>query len=344
MINEQQAGGEFEPQLAHLLPLELLEKVSSIPRGKPDTYGATPLDQSAAYEQQRELLEVLLELVNTNVDKIIPHEIREYMQGTFVMRFQGRADANQEKLLTALRSVEDFAHNPIALDMIQASILGHASPAELILVRGMLGMSGIEVGCVSHPYGKRIEEVAVMRQVVSDSIVLLGGDIIDDPEPRYKLKGVVVDETMETMSSATDSQAFLMTRKRDVGRMPDGTIIRERTSFILRGDAYAIPYENLQAIRALDPKSPTWQADVVRVGNLDGIAAALLKVDAFRLVIPVSSTIYAFNPKTIAEIEKKQLAAREEFRNKMEREMINRFPELLSHIDQLHKSDKSTDS
>jgi len=333
MINEQ-IGDTFESRAAQLPPLELLEKVSAIPRGEPETYGATPLDHSAAYIQQRELLEALLKLVNTDVDESIPHGIREYMRGTFVMRFQGRADANHEKFLSALHPVESFAHNPIAYDMIQRAVPGHSSPAELILVREMLDMPGIEVGCVSIPYGKRIEEVAVMRRVVRDSIELLGGYHIDNPEPRYRIKGLVVDETM---SSATDAQAFLMTRKQDVGIMPDGTIIRERTSFILRGDVYgAIPRENLKAIRALDPSSPTWQDDVVRVGDLDTIAAALLKEDAFSLVIPVSCTTYAFNPKTVAEVEAKRLAAKEALQKMREYEMVNKFPALLSHIDQLH--------
>ena len=287
---------------------EVLDSIRFIPRGEPDTFGATPLDCQATSSQQIQLLERLQKLVDKDVDVSIPASIREYMKDTLSMRFWGRATANYDKYATALRTADEFIDEPDAYAMIVDSLIGHASPAELLLVSEMLGTSGIELGCASIPYGKRIEEVSAMRAAVRTSVEALGGTPLEDQPLRYIVRGIM----NAPMWQSEQIEGFLMTRKRNIGIMPDGTIIRERTSFILRADiAGTIPESNIAAIQALDPEAPNWRADVVTAGGLDEIATDLLEADEFTLAIPVSCTIYAFNEAREAEIIRRKKAKRD---------------------------------
>lgn len=329
MFKEQEKRETSEFQLVSMPTQEQIERIRFIPRGEPLTFGATPLDAQGAYKQQAKLLQKLEKLVVEDVDESIPEELREYMRGTFAQRFWGRADANSEKYRTALRTDADCWNDPAVMEMIARAKQGFASPGELILVGEALGMQGIELGCVSHPYGKRIEWVDTMRQVVHESIVALGGTPLNNEETRFRVRGVVGGP----MWQAHEFDGFLMTRKRNIGRMPNGTIIRERTSFILRADMEGIiPEECLEAMRQLDPKSPTWRADLVAAGNLDVISEALLSMRAFSVVLPVSSTIYAFNKEREAEIQarKAEIHARQAgMAGHMEPIDFTRYPALL---------------
>ncbi len=324
---ERQSKFSREQQSPHLPPLEVFEKAATIPRGEPETFGSTPLDHGLAYTQQRELLQNLQELVDTDIPEDIPENIAEYMKDTFAARFHSRGNANHENYLTALHSCEEFADDPVASEVLSRAKLGHASPAELLLVRQMLGIRSAELACLTHPYGKRLEYITPMREAVRDSVELLGGTYDDEPETRYRVKGVVNEIQWE----ADYTEGFFMTRKRNLGVMPDGTVIRERTSFILR--RIAIPWQNLQAIRRLDAKDSTWQDEAVKVGYLSDIADVLLEADEYSLVIPVSTTIYAFNPETAALIDVRESVAHEVRRRELEKDMAERFPALLAHLD-----------
>jgi len=329
MSVERQLNFDTKPEALASPSLEILEQARDIPRGAPETFGATPLDHASAYDQQCVLLDAMGELLKTDIPSDIPEEIVKYMEDTFSARFHSRGTANHENYLTALHAEDEFQSTPVTMEMIERAKLGHASPAELLLVRETLGIRSAELACLTHPYGKRIEYIDVMRDSVRQSVELLGGSYYEDPETRYRIKGAVNERYWE----ANYSEGFFMTRKRDLGLMPDGTVIRERTSFILRSDENgALPSSNLEAIRSLDIKDKTWQDDAVRIGHLDQIAAGLLEADEFSLVIPVSTTIYAFNPETASEIETVQQEKREQRRVALQHDIQARFPALFAHM------------
>lgn len=332
MSVERQFTSSLEAASTQLLSLELLEKIRDIPCGTPETYGATPLDHASAYEQQCQLLDSLQELVDTDIPEGIPTEIAEYMRDTFAVRFHSRGIANHDNFLTALHNADEFADDPVVSDIILRAKLGHASPAELLIVRDLLGIRSAELACLTHPYGKRVEYVEPMRDAVRQSVEALGGAYFEEPTTRYRVKGVV----NEMRWDAKYTQGFFMTRKRDLGLMPDGTIIRERTSYILRSDTEgAVPGENLKAIRELDAKGGKWQDDVVRIGHLDEIAATHLAADEFLLVIPVSTTIYAFNAETAAEIAAREEQAQAQRREELQSKIQNEYPALFAHLQQI---------
>lgn len=305
MSEERQPIASNERASIIVPSFELFEKAAQIPCGEPDSYGATPLDHSLAYAQQSELLENLQHLVETDIPEGVPVNIVEHMKDTFAARFIKRGTANYENYLSSLRSCSEYQDDPVASEVLLRAKLGYASPAELLIVRKMLEIRSIELACLTHPYGKRLgenlENINEMRDVVRQSVELLQGTYDDEPETRYRVKEVV------NWKTDNFSDGFLMTRKRTLGRLPDGTIIRERTSFVIRTDENgAVPQQNIDAIKQLGATNESWQDALVRAGRLDVIAEELLSADAFDLVIPVSTTIYAFNPETARLIDIRQ--------------------------------------
>ncbi|MGV9001862.1 MAG: hypothetical protein ACOH18_02810 [Candidatus Saccharimonadaceae bacterium] len=309
MSPDYERSKEELPTSLHIVTDALLETVRNAPRGLPETYGATPLNHAAAYDQQYTLRIKLQELLEENIPSDVPAEIAAYMIDTFVSRFISRGAANQENYLSSLKSPEELGDNERLQDMITRAELGLASPSELLVVRQLLGIRSVELACLTHPYGKNIEQLEPMRQAVRDNVLLLGGEYYDEPEERYRVKGFVNDENGYT-------KGLLMTRKRTVGIMPDGTIIRERSSFVLRLDDNSV-VSNLtiaaiiKTVNQLDRKSNDWQDELVAAGHLDEICEGLLSSDKFSMAIPVSTTIYAFNPETAQLVKERAAEDRE---------------------------------
>jgi hypothetical protein len=313
----------YPPQFESLA--ELLAAATAMPKGEPHTFGATPLDHPAAYQQQREVQTELQLLVDTQIPEDIPPIIAEYIKDTFAARFQGRSTANQENYLSALHHKNDFADEPELQALFARGELGHASPAEVLIMRQVLGIRSAELACLTHPYGKRIEELAVMRQAVQQNVELLGGVYYDEPPTRYRAKALV-----GTLSREGDcSNGVLMTRKRTLGVMPDGTIIKERSSFVLRTDSLsAVAPSDVARLSTLDPWTSTWQDDAVEAGRLDEYARILLEENEFSMAIPVSSTIYAHNEAASRAINERDAYEHELRKEAFREEIAAHFPAI----------------
>lgn len=312
--------------------MELLQSTELLPIGTPLTYGATPLDRVKTLQQQLDLAERLRELTLTNVPEGIPATIVNYMQPTFSQRFHSRGEANEENYLSALLRKEDYAEYPEVVAMIERGEYGLASPSELLATRSLLGIRSIELGCVSHPYGNRIASIYDMRSAIKDHVEALGGIYDTNPEARYRVKSIICPNHENTLFKAV---GFLMTKKTTLGMMEDGTIIRERASFVLRTD---IP-EVQSRLHTMFPivRSPgnDWQDALVEAGNLSSVVDALKDNDEFTKLIPISSTIYAFNPETAQEVMKRKEVAMEERRLAHEAML----PELSQHLRELYGDD-----
>ena len=282
----------------------LLAQARELPQGTPLTYGATPLDRMATLQQQLELVKTLQVLTYHNIPDNVPMEIVDYVHTTFTKRFHNRAEANEENYMTSLyKDVPEAEYSPEILNMFKRGEYGQASPSELLLTRELRGIRSVELACLTHPYGERIkDELPEMREVVQSHVKLLGGTYFKDPETRYRVKEIVGYERGEEKPD----KAVLMTRKRTLGAMPDGTIIRERSSFVLRlDDRSAVTEDEREAMKRVNLKQPDWEDALVKAGNLDAIAEILLKANAFPWAIPISSTIYAFNTETARAIEER---------------------------------------
>ena len=313
-----------QPQFETLA--DQLEAARLAPAGTPETTGATPLNHQAAYPQQRFILSELQQMLDANEAENIPAEVVEYIKNTFEARFNGRSVANYENYFSALHSREEFADDGLLQEAIDRAEVGQATPAELMIIRSVLGIRSVELACLTHPYGTRLRpHLETMRNHVMKNVELMGGEYFQEPETRYRVKACVGEFGVQ----GDCSKGLLMTRKRTLGVLPDGTVIRERSSFVLRtDDPSIIPAEVIAQLNQLDMQAPDWQDKAVEVGQLDKIVQALLEDDLFDLAIPISTTIYAYNQEMTTLIEERDEQLRQERRNELEDELQTSYPHL----------------
>ncbi|MFZ1302182.1 MAG: hypothetical protein WAQ27_06455 [Candidatus Microsaccharimonas sp.] len=317
---QEQPFLEYTPPLDR--PVDVLLDIAALNLpGEPKTFGATPLDQLATIEQQYELLNSLSILVQ-NAPSDVPAEVAEYVRETFRNRFVARGLANDENYNTALLSSSQYEDNPEVMELIERAKRGFASPAELLLVRQLLGIRSVELACVTHPYGRRMGIlVDDMRPAVRAGILLMGGEYYEESDPRLRIKEVILAnvplEDMPAVYGLSNRErlkvaeqyggvaGILLTRKRTVGKMPDGTVIRERSSFVLRGDSLTLNPGDLQAL--IEHESETWEDTAVTAVKLDQLVLRLLSMNQYSRAIPISSTIYASNDEVAARIREREL-------------------------------------
>lgn len=281
------------------------DEAELLQRGTPLTWGATPLDRMNTLQQQLELVVTLQELTYRDIPDDVDMETVNYVHTTFTSRFHGRAEANEENYMTALNASDD-TFSPEVLSMFKRGEQGHASPAELLLTRQLKGIRSVELACLTHPYGKRIDELLEkMRETVRSQVESMGGSYYENPETRYRVKEIIGYEK----GKEEFDKGVLMTRKRTLGIMPDGTIIRERSSFVLRlDDVMPLTATERKDLRGVDLSQPDWQDTLVKAGNLDEIADLLLVMNEYSLAIPIATTIYAYNPETARLVEERKAA------------------------------------
>jgi len=281
----------------------LIDNANSAERGDVFTHGATPLDRVHNAFQQYIARFKLLKLSTEDITPGIPSEITQKIPAIFERRFDARAIANEENFLTALMYDDMDSFDPRIIEMIDRGRTGHASPAELLLIRSVMGIRSIELGCLTHPYGKNIKEyLDGMREAVETGVDILGGEMFDEPDVQYSAKEWILDK-----DNVNKGVGILMTRKRTIGMLPDGTMIRERSSFILRTDSRSgFDPELLAKLRKIpDDDDDAWKEAMMQLGNLAETAHDLLESDAFDIAIPISTTAYAFNPETAFDVMKK---------------------------------------
>jgi len=284
----------------------LLAASERIPHGEPLTFGATPLDRIRTLKQQLDLGVSLQAFTMNGLPDDVPLPTIDYVHRTFMKRFHGRSEANEENYMTALHTKEEFTDDPTLLAMIDRGELGHASPTELLIIRQLLGIRSVELACLTHPYGgDRIKMLPTMREAVREHVEMFGGNYCDEPETRYRVKEVIgLDEGDDSFRNG-----LLMTRKRTLATLYDGTVIRERSSFVLRTDENSLlTADDIDALKSVDLKSPTHEDQLVTAAHLDEMVSMLLDMDEHSLAIPIATTIYAFNPETAEKIRERDQA------------------------------------
>lgn len=279
-----------------------LERIRDAPKGEMSTYSATPLDRVATLTQQLDLRVDLQEPTYRNIPNDAPFEVYAYIHSLFIQRFNKRGEANEENFITSLH-YGDYREclDPEVVEIVDRARFGHASPAELLLVREQLGIRSIELACQSHPYGTNIEMLDEMRFAIEYAVSLYGGEYFEEPETIYCVKEAI--DEIDDMPDFTNG--VLMTRKSTLGVLDDGTVIKERSSFVLRTDeASGFDQTIIKRLQAELIKDPAidWMEWLIKEGNLDMIAADLLDNNDFLRAIPVSTTAYAFHSETTRQV------------------------------------------
>lgn len=316
-----EGGGTVDAFLdvAHLLPYQ----------GRPETYGPTPTDIQTALPAQLKLIHAFAQRLKVfQSEQPTSPAIDAYLEKKSLERFVDRCIANDENYRRSLSPAPFDESEGNVISIAQRAVedraaAGLASPAELIALQAINDVGSIELASLTHPYGIGLEYQAEMHSSVHDAIRIMGGIVYDEPEEVFSIDDIVNDESTYSEEKAErysylswadklreretygPVMGMLLTRKRTIGQLPDGTLVRERMSFILKPESNLITedlYEQLINIRA--------DAHIGRVAlhsleNVPDVLTFYLNSNDFSKVVPVSSTIYSFNSERVKAIQEK---------------------------------------
>lgn len=305
-------------------------------------WGATPLNTYhdprliSHQEQVRDELEKRSLDVPPEVG-YIPPEIQQYVAQNFMSRFNGRTMANIDNFSRRLRP--NLVEFDIEDRMVLAKAMwGQANPAELLHVRCVFGMASVELGCLSHPYGVLTDQDKLddMRGSVKEAILMFGGELavremdaaqgnFEDLEEGLDGRDVFAVKQADNTYYGGDhihhlQKVVLVTRKRNLGLLPDGSIVRERSSFIVRVDEESGFDQELAAKMRKVKLTYNDRAmeRLAKIGNIDQVLPPMIANREFGTVIPLSTTVYAFNRVTDARIGARDKRIKEEVQHQRE--------------------------
>ncbi len=265
--------------------------------GKTTSWAPTPygIDRLTA-KKQRHVADQLQARSSRHIPPHLPPHIAKLVQLHVIARFHERAADNNMSRDTRLK--KDFNDvSPELLRYYHRGERGIATPYQLLKVRQAFGFRSIELARLTHPFGRRIEELVPMRRAVNIGLVALNAHFLQD-QPTYHVingdQGVSVNPFIQ--------DGLLMTRERRIADFHDGTQVKERSSFILRIDAESgFDHTIARKIRTIDTSNnKKWLQEVETITDFGTIAHNLLETNNFDAAIPLSTTTYAYNKVTEA--------------------------------------------
>ena len=267
-------------------------------RGDHLTWGATPLFFTG---DQMVVFEALKKRIHDSVPESTPDDVKQFVLQHFMSRFFERQDRNA-------KSFHDRDPNLVLEDLDELSqeavidaVFGASNPNDLLKTRENLVMPSIELGRLTHPFGTHMETLEEMRQAVDFAIENNDGDLInDDTMTTYGVDGGHIRDKGDNIELG-----FLMKRKRIRGILPDGTVIIERSTFVLRvDDKSPLDQDIAQQFRDIKiDNNPLWNKQVMEIINTNKLIPKLLNDNEFDIAIPLSTTAYAYNPQLVYELE-----------------------------------------
>ncbi len=330
----------FEPKLEYTRKAPFIESGGSVEafldfahllsyKGRPETYGATPTDLQAALPSQLKLIHAFAQRLKVFQGQQPTSEaIDKYLEKKSLERFVDRCIANDENYRRSLSpspfdESQERNISPIQQSVEQRADAGLASPAELIALQAINKVGSIELASLTHNYGLGLEYQEEMQDSVKEAVRFMGGIVYEDPEEVFSIDDVVNDESAYSEEMAEQykyltwaeklaqrevygpAEGMLLTRKRTIGQLPDGTLVRERTSFILNAESSLLNeavYEQLITTTAGDHVG---REAIHSIEGANDLLKFYLDTNDFSKIILVSSTIYSFNRKRVKEINEK---------------------------------------
>ena len=271
-------------------------------------YGATPLSTTGLPEVAKRQ-----ETVQENLRKRITKKlrgrsplIRDFAEYNFLGRFARRLDRNRASYDTRLEAEIPESIKP-AHDRV---LIGDGSIRDALEVITGTKMRSIELARLTHPNIDMAtnEDLQEMHEMAYEAIAELGGVIHEDTETTYELSNVdtivpcgSVDAAGNPVENAAVREGIMATAKRQIGTMPDGTLVVERTSYII--DLNKLPLETAEAIRSVNTlQTPNFLQAITEIAHLNELLPYLIEHDGDEeSVIPMSTTIFAHNP-LVAEL------------------------------------------
>lgn len=272
--------------------------------------GATPLSTTNLPEVSRRQDTVQIELRKRITRQLRGRSplIRDFAEYNFLGRFARRLDRNRASYDTRLET-----EIPPALQEDHDRVLiGDGTVEQALKVMTGLKMPSIELARLTHPNTDMAtnDQLHEMRVATHDAIGALGGAVHDEPDTAYELSNIdtivpcgTVDETGRPVENAAVREGIMVTAKRHIGTLPDDVLVMERTSYII--DLNELPMEIADAIRSVNTlETPDPLRAIATAAQLDELIPYLVEYsDEEKSVIPMSTTIYAYNPLVVKVLE-----------------------------------------
>lgn len=186
-------------------------------------------------------------------------------------------------------------------------IAGVASPHESRQVRKERQMGSAELAKLTHMYGYRLEYIDAMRTDVLKGVEADGGVVHENPTEEY---AIIAADNAITHSNEL-SFGLTMTRVRHIATIGDAKDI-ERSSFIvLLNDQSRLDPELVKKLKSIEIRGepedalgePTdWARSMMDFGLAEEVKKHI-DVNDFETIIPMSTTIFEYDPKVVAEIQ-----------------------------------------
>lgn len=276
--------------------------------------GATPLTTTNRPEVSRRQDRVERKLrvrIESNLKDRSPL-IRKFAEQNFLGRFARRLDRNRASYDTRL--VNDIPYE--ILDVHERVLIGDGTPSDALTVMSKLQMRSIELARLTHPNTdmQNDPELDGMRSDVYDAVIEHGGKYGDVIETDYELTSldtvVPCEKTLANghpIENSNVREGIMATAKRHIAELPDGTKVVERTSYII--DLNELPTEISDAIRSVNTlENENSLQDITEVAQLNTLLPYLIERGAAEMsVIPISTTVYAYNEAIAQMIAGQQL-------------------------------------
>lgn len=277
------------------------------------SYGAMPANPYAdeAIRARQQVIRAEFKKLYSYTDGLVPRGVAAMMQADY--------DINEER-----RSLKTFdaymswlnTHQPVSPEIEQNLNFmerGAALPDELLDIGLHTNIESVELGKVTHPYGRRLVHVYGMRDDVKQAMDARGAMMYPAITP-YRSIDIHPFTSYHTGMKAEKGmlQGFIASYKHDLGQIPtdDPTVVLRVVERQIAGfrvdEASGFPQDKLQ--RLLDSRadvtkehSDTFQRQM-RESGVRGCIERAIQMDLLDdYVIPQSTTIYAFRDHLSAE-------------------------------------------
>lgn len=297
-------------------------------------YEPTPLFLNLVKDRQAVIRNQMIDILENRRPDYIGDELYSFIEIIYMSRDANRDVKNAESYGNRLFE-EDTIENTLIRDAIERAKYGTAGADELFVVAQSLGMSSIELAKLTHIYGYRLEHIGNMRQEVARSIELNDGEVFYGDDSRESFTLIGFDRTIT--DSNRPYHGLVMRRKRVVGCV-DNYDVYERSSFVVNLDQESgtklspelLKYLKGYEVNAANEKNvngkPIWSEDIMKTSSLRKEVKKCIDNNDLVSVVPISTTVYAYNP----EIEELQRIREEERRLKSREEFEQSAPGITS--------------
>lgn len=271
---------------------------------------STPISEQEweVQEHQRAVDTMTYEMLQGGSYPHLTQQLEDYVSLIYFSREANRKTKNVQSYRNSLPLGPEGELNLPGdiITMNHRMIAGRAAPNEIRQVRKARKMGSAELAKLTHIYGYRLEHIDAMRADVLGEVEASGGVIHKNPVEEYSI--IAADNAITHVNKL--SFALTMTRVRHLATIGDAKDI-ERSSFIvLLNNQSRLDPDLIEKLKSVEiqggPEDPSreptaWVRSMMDFGLADEVKKHLDSND-FETIVPMSTTIFEYDPKVIAEI------------------------------------------